>query len=292
VFGVGENYFSIKKNQELREGRRLNNLDEYESRKVATIGTPVAENLFPNESPIGKQIEVNGISYTVVGVFHDDGMNGRLAERVYIPLSLFQKVYGGGQGRLGTITYQPRPGVDAYAVEDEVMKVLRRRHVVSPDDRSAIVSRNLLRGVEQINALFTAINSFLWFVGIGTLAAGIVGISNIMMITVKERTVEIGVRKALGARPIQIVSALLFESVLVTAISGYLGLVLGVGLLELVNMGIESTGAKLDYFKQPEVDFGIAVTSIIILVSVGMLAGFAPAWRASKISPVEAMRSE
>lgn len=290
VYGVAENYFRIKTKQEVTGGRRLNGLDEGEVRKVATIGSKVAGNLFPGEDPVGQSIEINKIPFTVVGVFHDEGDNGRQAERIYIPMSLYQQTYGRGENRLSILAYQPRPEADPYKVEDQVVALLKKRHKVSPDDRSAIRANNILRNVERMSALFAAITSFLWFVGIGTLTAGIVGISNIMLITVKERTVEIGIRKALGARPLGIVSALLFESVLVTATAGYFGLVLGVGLLEGINFLLESAGAQTAYFKRPEVDFGIALASIIILVTVGMLAGLAPAWRAARISPVEAMR--
>ena len=290
VIGVAEDYFKIKAQQEILKGRRLNGLDEDETRKVATIGSVVAENLFPGQDPVGQAIEIDKIPFTVVGTFHDEGDNGRQAERVYIPMSLYQQVFGRGRNQLSVLTYQPDQDVDPYEVEEQVVALLKRRHMVSPEDRTAIRANNLLKNSERMSSLFAAINSFLWFVGIGTLTAGIVGISNIMLITVKERTVEIGIRKALGATPLGIISTLLFESVLVTATAGYLGLVLGVGLLEGINLLLESSGARMAYFKRPEVDFGIALTSIIILVSVGMLAGFAPAWRAARISPVEAMR--
>ncbi len=290
VIGVAEDYFKIKAQQEVTKGRKLNGLDEGETRKVATIGSVVAENLFPGESPVGQSIEIDKIPFTVVGIFHDEGSNGRESERVYIPMSLYQQVFGRGRNQLSVLTYQPDQDADAYKIEEQVVSLLKKRHMVSPDDRTAIRANNLLKNSERMSSLFAAINSFLWFVGIGTLTAGIVGISNIMLITVKERTVEIGIRKALGATPLGIISSLLFESVLVTATAGYLGLVLGVGLLEGINLILESGGTQMDYFKRPEVDFGIALTSIIILVSVGMLAGFAPAWRAARISPVEAMR--
>ena len=290
VFGVGDDYFKIKTRQELLNGRKLNELDQGEVRKVASIGSIVAENLFPDSDPVGQTIEINNISFTVVGIFHDSGENGRQSERIYVPMSLFQQTYGRGKNQLRTLTYRPRPEADAYAVENKVIALLKKRHKVSPDDRSAIRSNNILRSVDKINSLFAAINGFLWFVGIGTLTAGIVGISNIMLITVKERTVEIGIRKALGATPFSIVSALIFESVLITATAGYLGLVLGVGLLEGINSILISANVNMGYFKRPEVNFQIALTSIVILVSVGMLAGFAPAWRAARISPVEAMR--
>ncbi|MEH6548778.1 MAG: ABC transporter permease [Pseudomonadales bacterium] len=290
VFGVAPDYFKIKSGQDQLSGRMLNEYDDSNVRKVATLGSTSAKTLFPDTNPVGQVIEINGISFTVVGVFSDPGENGRQSERVYIPMSLFQKTYGSGQNRVDLITYQPRPDANPYEVEEQVLTLLRKRHRVSADDRSAIRANNLLRNYERINRLFAAIDSLLWFVGIGTLTTGVVGISNIMMITVKERTGEIGVRKALGATPIRIVSALLFESVLITATAGYVGLVFGVGLLELTNFVLTASGMQLDSFKRPEVNFSIAISSVAILVIAGMAAGFAPSWRAARISPVEAMK--
>ena len=144
----------------------------------------------------------------------------------------------------------------------------------------------------MVNGLFFGINAIIWFVGLGTLMAGIVGVSNIMIITVKERTREIGIRKALGATPFSIVSTLLFESILVTSIAGYTGLVMGVGLIELVAFALNSVGAQLPFFKNPEINFQVAVTAIILLVVIGALAGLMPALRAAKIMPIEAMRAD
>ncbi len=292
VYGVGKDYFNIKRFQDYRGGRKLNDLDNIQSRKVATIGTKVVERLFPpGVSPEGKVITINGISFTVVGYFYDSEDDGRNSERIYIPQGIFERVYGTGN-HLALLTYEPEDGYDRFELENNVLAFLRDRHLVSPDDKRAIRANNLWRFAAQTEDLFSGINAFIWFVGIGTMAAGIVGISNIMIITVKERSKEIGVRKALGARPIHIVSGLLLESVLLTSFAGYLGLVAGVGLLELVTYLIEISGAELPYFERPEVDFGIAVSAIVTLVSVGAVAGFIPAWYAAKISPVEALRSE
>lgn len=291
VFGVADNYFKIKRYQDYQGGRRLHGLDEVQVRKVATIGTLVAKRLFPDQDPVGQSIQINGISFTVVGLFYDSERQGRNSERIYIPLSLYQKTFGKGDTDLSLITYQPKPGLDPYTVEKEVLSLLRKRHTVSPEDRNGIRSFNLINRAKRTNAMFRSINIFIWFVGIGTLVAGMVGISNIMMITVKERTVEIGVRKALGARPINIVSSLLFESILVTSFAGYLGLVVGVGVLELMTFLMAAFDLSHDSFKRPEVNFNIAVWSIFAVVLAGALAGFAPAWRAARVSPVEAMRS-
>ena len=182
--------------------------------------------------------------------------------------------------------------MDGFELEKKVVALLKRRHDVAPDDRRGVNSFNMATPAQNVLGLFVGINVFIWFVGLGTLMAGIVGVSNIMIITVKERTREIGIRKALGATPFSIVGTLLLESTLVTGIAGYLGLVFGVGLLELVAMGLRAAGAKLPYFMNPEVNFRVAVTAILLLVAVGVLAGLMPALRAAKITPIEAMRAE
>jgi putative ABC transport system permease protein len=163
---------------------------------------------------------------------------------------------------------------------------------VAPEDIRGIASFNKAEHLQRVTGLFIGIDVFIWFVGLGTLTAGIVGISNIMIITVKERTREIGIRKALGATPFHIVSTLLLESTLVTGFAGYIGLVVGVGLLELVAFGLRSSGAKLPYFLNPSVDFQLAITAVLLLVGVGVLAGLMPALRAAKITPTEAMKAE
>lgn len=291
IYGIGHDFFKIKSGLEYFGGRKLHDLDNEEIRKVSLIGSKVKENLFPNSSPVGKYIRINNVSFLVVGVFHDDEGNGRNSIRVYIPSTLYQKTFGKGLNRVSTIAYLPNDGVDSKQVEKDVIALLKKRHRVAPSDKAAIRSYNLQERVEKTNALFAGINAFIWFVGIGTLTAGIVGISNIMMITVKERTVEIGIRKALGARPTHIISSLLFESVFVTAIAGYMGLVFGVGVIELASFSLEKFNIQNEFFKRPEVDFAIAIQAIIILVLVGALAGFAPAWRAARIPPIEAMRN-
>jgi putative ABC transport system permease protein len=173
-----------------------------------------------------------------------------------------------------------------------VTGLLRRRHEVAPDDHRGVNSFNMAEPMQRVTGLFIGINVFVWFVGLGTLTAGIVGISNIMIITVKERTKEIGIRKALGATPFSIVSTLLLESTLVTGVAGYIGLVIGVGLLELVAAALRSTGAQMPYFMNPELDFKTAIAALMLLVTVGLLAGLMPALHAAKITPTEAMRAE
>jgi len=210
---------------------------------------------------------------------------------VYLPQSTYDTVYGGG-GAIGNVWIRPEPGAEPFELQKNIVALVKRRHDVSPDDTRGVNSFNMAEPAQRITGLFTGISVFIWFVGLGTLTAGIVGISNIMIITVKERTREIGIRKALGATPFTIVSTLLLESTLVTGIAGYLGLVFGVGLLELVAFALRKSGAQTPYFMNPEVDFKVAITSILLLVAVGVIAGLMPALRAAKITPIEAMRAE
>jgi putative ABC transport system permease protein len=290
--GIPDEYFRIKEDIPFNFGRKPNPLDLREIRKVVVIGTSVAERLFAKGvDPVGKDIRVKDVVMKVVGVFHDKGNRGRNSERVYMPRSTALKVFGGGD-RINNIWLRPARGVDGFELEKKVLELLKRRHDVAPEDIRGINSFNMAEPAKRINGLFIGINVFIWFVGLGTLMAGIVGISNIMIITVKERTREIGIRKALGATPFSIVSTLLLESTLVTGIAGYLGLVCGVALLELISFGLRSAGAKLPYFLNPEVDFEVAITAILLLIGVGILAGLMPALRAAKITPIEAMRAE
>jgi putative ABC transport system permease protein len=292
IHGIPDDYFKIKEDVPFPLGRKPNPLDANEIRKVVVIGTTVAERLFPKDAdPVGKSVRVKDVVMKVVGVFHDKGNRGRASESVFMPISTYQKIYGSG-GRITQIWLRPQPGVDGFELEKNVLDLVKRRHDVAPDDIRGIRSFNMATPAKRVNGLFTGINIFIWFVGLGTLTAGIVGISNIMIITVKERTREIGIRKALGATPFSIVSTLLLESALVTSVAGYVGLVCGVGLLELVAFALRSSGAKLPYFMNPEVNFQVAVTAILLLIGVGILAGLMPAMRAAKITPIEAMRAE
>jgi len=292
ILGIPDEYFQVKEDVPFNFGRRINPLDLDETRKVVFVGSAVAERLFAKgEDPTGKEVRVKDVVMKVAGVFHDKGDRGQNSERVIMPLTTMEKMYGGG-AITSNIWLRPAKGVDGFELEKKVMDLLKRRHDVSPDDKRGINSFNMAEPATRVNGLFVGINVFIWFVGLGTLMAGIVGISNIMIITVKERTKEIGIRKALGATPSQIVSTLLLESMLVTGVAGYLGLLLGVGLLELVAFGLRSTGAKLPYFLNPSVDFQAAITALFLLVGVGILAGLMPALRAAKITPTEAMRAD
>ena len=292
VLGVADQYFNIKEKVGFNEGRRLNRLDQDENRKVVVIGTRVADRLFTSYvEAIGKSIQINGITFKVTGLFYDKGNRGRMSERIYMPVSAFKKAFGGGL-EVKLITVRPKQGVDPFKLEDDIVALLKQRHKISPDDKRAIEVANKARDAQEINEMFTGLNAFIWVVGIGTLLAGIVGVSNIMIITVKEHTREIGIRKALGARPSSIVGSLLFESVMVTSIAGYSGLVMGVALLEGVSAMLRKFNIELPYFQRPEVDLTIALSALLLLIVAGVLAGLMPALRAARIMPVEAMKAE
>jgi putative ABC transport system permease protein len=273
-------------NAKIIEGRFINDLDIKEIRKVCAISVPVKEALFKNEEdPIGKFIDVSGTPYKVVGVFTDPG-NGDNS-RIYVPLSTAQKALN-GKNHIGNIWSSIRPDAPASSEQmvDEVRKLLAARHNFSPADYNAISVENWSVEYERIMNMLDGIKIFIWIIGIFTLIAGVVGVSNIMMIIVKERTKEIGVRKAIGATPGSIVMLIVQEAVFITAMAGYVGLVLGIGLLQLF------AGAESDFFKHPEVDFSVAISATVLIVISGALAGLFPALRAARVQPVEALRAE
>jgi len=272
----------------LNEGRLINELDVSRARKVATIGTLVKEQLFKDESAVGKFITINGVPFKVIGVHFDEGSEMHL-RLIYLPVSTAQKVFGGGNKIHAYMFTVGNASVEqGRAMEKAVRNKMALRHNFSPDDPKALRVLNTVERFQKFVNLFSGIRIFIWIIGIGTIIAGIVGISNIMLISVKERTREIGIRKALGATPGSIVNLILSESVLITAVSGYIGLVAGVAVIELVSAYLP----KIDLFQHPEVDFRVAVGALVLLVISGMIAGFVPARRAAGILPVEALRDE
>lgn len=269
-------------------GRYLNEFDLKQFRKSAVLGTLVATALFHDEDPIGKEIRIGGISFKVVGVFDDDGSE-REREFIYLPISTAQRTFNGGN-RLSQILYTTG---DASLAESEKMAGFSRRilsvnHTFDPDDERAIYVNNNVENYQKVLALTGAIRLFVWVVGIGTLLAGVVGVSNIMLVAVRERTREIGIRKALGATPASIVGLVLQESVLITTVAGYAGLVLGVLVLE----GLSRAIPDADFFRNPQVDLRVALSATLLLVVAGTFAGFFPARRAAAIRPIEALRDE
>lgn len=278
----------------LERGRFLDPFDLTESRKVAVIGTRVRDLLFARgEDPIGKAIEVRGVYFQVVGVFSSlqPGEDGeREVQTIFVPFTTFQRAFNFGH-RVGWLAVTSRPDVPASVAEEEVLQLLRSRHRVAPDDLRAFGHFNVEEEFQKVQGLFRGIGILVWLVGTGTLAAGAIGVSNIMLIIVKERTKEIGIRRAVGARPSAIVSQIVFESVILTAVAGYAGLVAGVALMELVGRLLPSDGGNV-MFTNPDVGVAEALRALAILIGAGVLAGLAPARRALQISPMMALRSE
>ncbi|MFT2009136.1 ABC transporter permease [Pontibacter sp. 13R65] len=291
VFGSEPDFLELNGERAFR-GRLLNKFDEDEKRKVVVLGEQASKVLFLEEDPIGKYVAIQGIQFKVVGTFKVKGNNsGRREERAYIPFSTIQAAFNQpNQVQMMALTAQP--GVSAKAMEDRIRNLLAQRHKFSTEDVRALDISNTETEYLKLMGLFGGIRIFVWIVGIGTLIAGIVGVSNIMLIIVKERTREIGIRKALGATPFSIVSLILQESVVITAFSGYLGLVLGVGLLDLARYAIESSGEEMPFFAAPEVDLGVVLAATFILVVSGALAGLVPALKAARVKPIEALMAD
>ncbi len=294
AFGVYGDYPEIFTIQSYRldEGRLLNQNDLNEKRKVAVIGQRVKEVLFdPGEDPIGESIQVNGVYFSVIGVFKSSKSLDRGEEdatSIFIPFSTFQNAFN-YQNVVGWFAITSKPNVSASEVEAKVVSLLKERHSVHPDDPQAVGHFNLEDEYNKMMGLFTGIEILIWIVGIGTLLAGVIGVSNIMLIIIKERTSEIGIRRAIGAPPFDIARQIVLESVVLTSIAGYFGLVLGVGILEAVSSAIGEGGG---FFANPTVDLSVALKSLLVLVFAGAFAGLIPAYRALKIKPIEAVRTE
>ncbi|HOI87676.1 MAG TPA: ABC transporter permease [Lentimicrobium sp.] len=272
----------------ITKGRFINDPDIGQFRKVTVISTQVEEALFKGEDPMGKYISVNGVPFKVVGLFTDEDNRDDNMQTVYLPISTAQRVFS-GDNRINTIalTVGDASVDESKQIEQEVRSKLAALHKFDPADPRAIFTWNSLEEFQKFIRLFSSIRMFIWVIGFGTIIAGIVGVSNIMMIVVKDRTKEIGIRKAMGATPWSIVSLVLQEAVLITSFAGYFGLVLGVVVLETVGSKIES-----EFFTQPSVDLRIAIYALILLVLSGALAGFIPARKAAAIKPIEALRDE
>lgn len=274
-------------------GRFINSNDIKDRRKVAVVGATVIEKLFtPDEKPIGQYIKVNGVNFMIAGVLRGSGAGNQAREQdasIYIPFSAFAQAFNMAN-KVGWFSVKSVDVVPATIAEEKAMALLKERHKIAPEDTRAIGHWNMAAEFDKLNGLFLGIQMLVWFVGIGTLLAGIIGVSNIMLIVVKERTREIGVRRAIGATPLSIVSQLMMESVTLTAIAGYAGLVAGVGLLELVSLYVPAGDGNM--FLHPGVDLAVAIKALGILIFSGALAGLIPAQRALDISPVEALRAE
>ncbi|HAP68610.1 MAG TPA: multidrug ABC transporter ATP-binding protein [Flavobacteriales bacterium] len=292
AYGIKGDYPEIVQIQPMTapKGRLLNQMDIDQKRKVAVIGSKVVNDLYePEEEVIGSSIRMNGVYFTVVGTFKTK-KSGREAEEdaqsIFIPLSSFQQAFNYGQW-VSYFGFMPEDGFSVAEMEAKVLKVLKERHRIHPDDEFAFGTNNNEEDFAEYANVFSGINFLIWFVGSLTLIAGVIGISNIMLVIVKERTKEIGIRRAIGASPLSIVSQIILEALVLTSMAGYIGIVLGVWAVEFAGPLIED-----DSFKNPEIDFQTILIALGVLIISGCFAGFIPAYRALEIKPVEALRTE
>ncbi|MGJ8713596.1 MULTISPECIES: ABC transporter permease [Maribacter] len=285
--------FQFIENEFMTEGRFLNLQDIDSKAKVAIISNKINREVFQElDSPIGEFLDLSGIPFKIVGIYGDIG-GEREEDRIYIPVTTAQQVFNGAD-HLNNLSYTLPPVEDfetavaqSIKFKNDLKSYLQKVHTVAPDDTSAIQVYNPMEEAKRFYALMGGIKFFFWFVGVCTIIAGIVGVSNIMLIVVKERTREIGIRKALGAKPWSIVGMILHEAIFITAIAGFSGLILSMGLLEIVGPHVE-----VDYVLNPSVNFNVAITTVFVLIFAGAIAGFFPAWRAAKIHVIEALKDE
>lgn len=280
-------------NESMVFGRFLNEEDENQSRKVAIISVKIKKEAFKTiDNPVGETIKISDIPFTVVGVYKDKA-GDQEENRIFIPISTAQKVFNGAD-KLDNLVFSLPPVEDfdqavvqSIAFKNKVETYLKQKHTIAPDDEGGVGIFNPMEEAKRYYSLTGNIKFFFWFVGVCTIIAGVVGVSNIMLIVVKERTKEIGIRKALGAKPWSIIGMIIHEAIFVTAISGFTGLIFSMGLLEIVGPNIE-----VDYIVNPSVDFNVALATVFLLVIAGAVAGFFPAWRAASIHTIDALRDE
>ena len=274
------------------EGRFINAVDVQQMRKVANIGTRVRETLFkPGEPVVGQYIKIQGVYFQIIGIIDSKTeVNGGSKENVILPFTTLQKTYNFGDV-VHYFAFTAPAGTDVEKVEKKIVEVVKKRHSIAPNDDQAVGHFNVSKEFKKMNGLFMGITALMWIVGIGTLIAGVVGVSNIMLVIVKERTQEIGIRRAIGATPRMIMGQIINESVFLTAMAGYFGLIMGIVIVELINKGIGEGGADSP-FKHPEVDIKVAITALTILIICGIFAGIVPAKRAISLKPIEAIREE
>ncbi|MGI4740773.1 MAG: ABC transporter permease [Janthinobacterium lividum] len=290
VFGANAEFFTIN-GEALTKGRLLSPLDVAEQRKVIVMGEKVRQVLFGDEEALGQFVQIKGVFFKVVGIFTTTQNQGRNEERAFIPFSTFQTTFN-QYNQVQLLTLTTRVGVPVRAVADQVRLLLARRHQFDPADKQALDLENNEEEVQRFQGLFTGIKLFVSVIGVLTLVAGVVGVSNIMLIIVQERTREIGVRKALGATPWSIVTMIVQESVVITGASGYLGLLAGVALLDAMRYALEKAGGSSSYFDRPEVNLTVAISAVGLLVLAGAVAGLVPATKAANIKPIEALRAD
>jgi putative ABC transport system permease protein len=274
-------------------GRYINEADISQTRKVCVIGEEVRKSFFPQpgQAVIGEQLEVKGVLYRIVGVFTDEGGETE-QQKIYIPISTAQRIYAGDDRVHQLMLTVGDADLEASrAIAGTIRSQMAVRHRFDPEDEQAIRIWNNIEGYQEFNTVFGFIKGFIWFVGIGSIIAGVIGVSNIMLIVVKDRTREIGVRKAMGATPGSIIRMILQESIVLTSVAGYVGLLSGFGLIYGLRNFMVANDIEVEFFYNPEVDFLTVLLALLILVICGALAGLIPARQAARVNPVIAMRA-
>ncbi|PQB05131.1 ABC transporter permease [Aureitalea marina] len=296
AFNVYGDYPEIIEQQpmDITSGRFINYGDINEKRKVAVIGEGVKTSLYAiGEDPIGTYIKINGVNFSVIGTYKKKGQGGDSEEdqkEIYVPFTSFSQAFNRGD-RVGWMAITAEDGSSITELKTQVFDVIKQRHTIHPDDDRAIGNFDLYEQYSRIEGLFFALKIIAYFVGTLVLLSGIIGISNIMLIVVKERTKEIGIRRALGATPWSIRGQVLLESIFLTIISGMAGISLGALVIYAINSVLDATG-PVDMFMNPSVDISVVMTALIILIVSGLFAGFIPAQNAIRVKPVDALRTE
>ena len=291
VKGVYPEYDVIE-NPEIKYGRSINRVDIYQNRKVCIVGSRIVEELFVgDDNPCGKFVQVDGVFYKIVGVSGkgSEGMsiNGNPATSVIIPFTTLQKAYNRGN-RIDLLCFTARKGYNISEVQGKVEQILKYAHSISPTDTQAVVKVNAEAIFGMIDSLFAGVSILVWLIGLGTLFSGAIGVSNIMVVTVKERTTEIGIRRAIGATPTDILMQIMTESIVLTLVAGLSGITFAVVCLQ----GLENVAQQTSPDASFQISFGIAIGAAAMLAALGVVAGLAPAFRAMSIKPVDAMREE
>ncbi len=277
------------------DGRYLNDVDIRKARKVIVLHSRTAGLLFKEKNPLGEYVTFDNVMYKVVGVYHDNNMSQ--TPNSCIPISTAQRIYNpeNGYSQVAMLIDGLNTTKENELFEGDLRASLARKHRFNKDDRSAIYMFNMSREFMQFKGIFNGITLFVWIIGLGTLIAGVVGISNIMLITVKERTKEFGIRKAIGARPGSILKLVLTECLAITAFFGYIGMLAGIALMELLNKVIgtpppSTSEEDMVLFYNPTVEPQVIIAATLVLIAAGLLAGYFPARKAVKVKPIEALR--
>ena len=278
--------------QNIEKGRFINDVDIRDGRKVCVLGDRIYENLFEkDQDPIGQFVKVDGIYYQVIGLTKsNDNINiqGDNSESIIIPFSTMQRTYNMGRN-IELLCFTVKPGVKVTDIQPRIEGIIKEAHLIAPEDKQAVMLLNTEAMFSMMDNLFNGIYILIWMVGLGTLLAGAIGVSNIMMVTVKERTTEIGIRRAIGARPQDILQQILSESIVLTTVAGMAGITFAVLVLNVMEMATTTDAGKVYPF---QVTFWMAIGTCVLLAVLGVLAGLAPAYRAMAIRPIEAIRDE